>query len=91
MCGRSLLAGASIVLADVAGLADGGYIACDPRDVSEVVVPLIGEDGVVWGVLDADSFARGAFDEDDARAIETLARGLGLIAGGVPPLPLMRL
>lgn len=90
MCGRCLLAATSMIVPDVATLG-GGYIACDPRDVSELVVPLIGEDGAAWGVIDADSFARAAFDEEDARQVEAIARRLGLIDAGAPPLRIVRL
>ncbi len=80
MCGRSFLRRESIIVDDVATLGDD-YVACDPRDVSELVVPMVGADGACWGVFDADSFARAAFDEEDARGVEALARGLGLTAG----------
>ena len=53
-CGRSWTAKKSLVVTDVSHLGSG-YIACDPKDRSEVVVPLIETTGHCWGVLDADA------------------------------------
>jgi L-methionine (R)-S-oxide reductase len=49
-----------------------GHIACDSASRSELVVPLVHE-GRVVGVLDLDSPSLRRFDDDDARALETLA------------------
>lgn len=77
MCGRGWREGRSLVVRDVAGLG-GGYIACDPRDRSELVVPLLQQDGSCLGVLDADSYDVGAFTVDDARGCEELLSAYGL-------------
>lgn len=69
VCGRGFLERRSIVVHDVRSLG-ANYIACDPRDLSEVVVPLFDEAGDCWGVLDADSFEVGAFDAGDAEGLE---------------------
>lgn len=66
-CGRALLARQPLVVSDVAHLG-ASYIACDPRDRSEVVVPLLDATGACWGVLDVDSFDLGAFSVADAIA-----------------------
>lgn len=66
-CGRALLSRNPLVVTDVENLG-AGYIACDPRDRSEVVVPLIDAAGECWGVLDVDSFEVGAFSVRDAIA-----------------------
>jgi putative methionine-R-sulfoxide reductase with GAF domain len=76
MCGRSFLAREAFVVRDAREL-DGGYIACDPRDLSEVVIPLF-DDATCWGVLDADSFDVGAFDASDAVALTELMVIAGL-------------
>ena len=44
-----------------------GHIACSSLSRSEIVVPLIRENGEVWGVLDIDSENLNTFDETDAR------------------------
>ena len=44
-----------------------GHIACSSLSRSEIVVPLIRENGEVWGVLDIDSESLNTFDETDAR------------------------
>ncbi len=57
-----------------------GHIACDAVSASELVVPIVGTDGVLIAVLDLDSPTVGRFDvEDEAgclRLAEILARAL---------------
>ena len=77
-CGRSLLSRKSLVVTDVANLG-AGYIACDPRDRSEVVVPLLDREGVCWGVLDVDSWEVNAFDPGDAAGLCRVLRAAGVI------------
>jgi len=62
-CGKALLTRTPLIVADVRELG-AGYIACDPLDQSELVLPCIDSDGSVWGVLDADSYQIGHFDLD---------------------------
>lgn len=82
-CGQSFFGNETLVIHDVAALGEG-YVACDPRDLAELVIPLTREDGERWGVFDADSFARGTFGEDDARVVHAflLAAGLTTAAFG---------
>ncbi len=77
MCGRSFREAVPIVVRDVASLEDG-YIACDPRDRSEVVVPCFDEKGEVYAVLDADGYAPNDFSGDDADALHDLLVRSGL-------------
>lgn len=77
VCGRGWSERRSIVVRDVKVLG-AGYVACDPRDVSEVVVPLFDARGTCTGVLDADSFDVGAFTAHDARELERLLVQAGL-------------
>lgn len=70
-CGRAYLSKRALVVGDVTRLG-AGYIACDSRDRSEVVVPCLEADGACWGVLDVDSHEVGAFDEVDARRLGDL-------------------
>ena len=44
-----------------------GHIACSSLSRSEIVDPLIRENGEVWGVLDIDSESLNTFDGTDAR------------------------
>ncbi|MCU0688775.1 MAG: ribulose-phosphate 3-epimerase [Phycisphaerales bacterium] len=82
-CGRSYVSGRGLVIEDVAHLG-AGYIACDPRDRSELVLPLLDERGVCTGVLDIDSYDVCAFSIADAIAMhETLARA-GLTRAELP-------
>jgi putative methionine-R-sulfoxide reductase with GAF domain len=79
-CGRSCLERTSLVVTNVARLGEG-YIACDPRDLSEVVVPCLDADGGCWGVLDADSFDEASFSERDARELAAILDASGLTDG----------
>lgn len=79
MCGRSWREKRAIVVADVAVLG-ANYIACDPNDKSELVVPLFNDDGTCWGVLDADSYHVGAFNEHDVAGMTQLLERVGLSA-----------
>ncbi|HYE03747.1 MAG TPA: GAF domain-containing protein [Phycisphaerales bacterium] len=83
-CGRCFRNRRPLVVTDVARLG-AGYIACDPRDRSEVVVPVMapGARGGCTGVLDVDSHRAGAFSVDDARALLRLLEkaGLGQVMG----------
>ncbi|MFM9996265.1 MAG: GAF domain-containing protein [Phycisphaerales bacterium] len=88
-CGRCWKERRPLVIPDVATLG-AGYVACDPRDRSEVVVPLFAGDGSCWGVLDGDSYDVGAFDESDADGLTEAVELLRLTSTprGIP-MPLV--
>ncbi|HRP62447.1 MAG TPA: GAF domain-containing protein [Phycisphaerales bacterium] len=70
-CGQALSSRQVRVIHDVAELGEN-YIACDPRDRSELVLPLFDERGKCWGVLDVDSWEVGSFDESDAAQLNAV-------------------
>lgn len=76
-CGQAFLNRRIMVVKDVAELGEG-YIACDPRDRSEIVIPLFEADGSVWGVLDVDSHELSAFSEEDSAGFTQLLLKAGL-------------
>ena len=76
-CGQSCLTRTTLVVTDVKHLGED-YVACDPRDQSELVIPLFDESGACWGVYDADSFDVGSFDERDAERVRELLVIAGL-------------
>lgn len=80
-CGRCYLARRPLLVDDVPALGTG-YIACDPLDKAEVVIPLFEKNGTCWGVLDADSYQPRAFDENDAAGLTALVERLGLSSPG---------
>lgn len=51
-----------------------GHIACDSASNSEVVVPLVGQNGELIGVFDLDSPNLDRFDADDQFGLEALVR-----------------
>ncbi len=76
-CGQAFLTNAALVVHDVRELG-GNYIACDPRDQSEVVLPIHEATGRAIGVLDLDSHQVGAFDEHDVAGLTRVLRSAGL-------------
>jgi putative methionine-R-sulfoxide reductase with GAF domain len=77
-CGRAFLTETPLLVQDVRELG-AGYIACDPRDQSEVVIPCRSADGVCWGVLDLDSHDLAAFDESDVAGLSQVLAAAGLL------------
>lgn len=78
-CGRALTSAMPLVVHDVADLG-ANYIACDPRDRSEIVIPCLEETGRAWGVLDLDSHRVGTFHEGDAGLLRAALVRAGLSA-----------
>jgi len=81
-CGKAFRAGQPLIVRDVAELGEN-YIACDPRDRSEVVVPLLDARGRCQGVLDLDSYAIAAFDESDVIGLTRVLASAGLTHAAV--------
>jgi putative methionine-R-sulfoxide reductase with GAF domain len=78
VCGQALRFQRVRIVDDVSALGED-YVACDPRDRSEIALPLMDEHGeCCWGVLDLDSWEQGAFDEDDERGLRTVLEAAGL-------------
>jgi L-methionine (R)-S-oxide reductase len=69
VCGTAARERRSIVVPDVEAFP--GHIACDTASRSELVVPLIGADGLL-GVLDLDSPDLARFDHEDLTGCEAL-------------------
>lgn len=70
VCGTAAETRKTQVVKDVNAFA--GHIVCDVASQSEIVVPLIREDGVLLGVWDCDSFVINRFDDDDRHGMEAL-------------------
>ena len=79
-CGRALLSREPLIVRDVGELGEN-YIACDPRDQSEIVIPIFHDDGTCFAVLDLDSFEIGAFDETDLAGLRDVLAAAGFDAG----------
>jgi putative methionine-R-sulfoxide reductase with GAF domain len=82
-CGQAFTSRKPLVVRDVAELGED-YIACDPRDRSEVVLPLFDESGACWGVLDLDSHQVGAFDDADVEGLQEVLCRAGLTQAALP-------
>jgi putative methionine-R-sulfoxide reductase with GAF domain len=76
-CGQAFTQRRPLVVADVRELGVN-YVACDPRDQSEVVVPVCAPDGTCWGVLDLDSHELGSFGETDVTGLLLVLHAAGL-------------
>lgn len=68
VCGTAAANKESLVIPNVHKFK--GYIACDERSNSEIVVPLIDEHDIVIAVLDVDSTQLSAFDDVDKDFLE---------------------
>lgn len=84
MCGRGWRDRTSFTVRDVAVLG-ANYVACDPRDKSELVVPMLDARGQCTGVLDVDSYQVGAFARRDAEAMWELMVRAGLCDANSKP------
>jgi len=69
VCGSSWADASTLIVADVEKFP--GHIACSSLSRSEIVVPII-RNGVVLGVLDADSGDLDAYDAIDQQYLETI-------------------
>ena len=59
-----------------------GHIACDSASRTELVVPIVGGDGALAGVLDLDSPSPARFDhEDEAGCVKLIQRLSGRLGG----------
>ncbi len=76
--GAAYKSGATQIVRDVADLGEN-YVECDPRDKSEIVVPLVTDGGAVWAMLDVDSHEVGAFDESDDEGLRAVLAASGFI------------
>ena len=77
-CGRAFRDDTALIVRDVKELGEN-YIACDPKDRSEVVLPIHDAGGAPIGVLDLDSFDVGSFDETDVAGLQRVLAAAGLM------------
>ncbi|MGI9015056.1 MAG: GAF domain-containing protein, partial [Phycisphaerales bacterium] len=75
-CGQAFLSGEVLIVQDVRDL-DENYVACDPHDQSELIIPVRNAAGKIDAVLDLDSFEISAFDADDAAWLQMLLAFVG--------------
>ncbi len=76
-CGRAFRDNTALIVRDVKELGEN-YIACDPKDRSEVALPIHDAGGAPIGVLDLDSFDVGSFDETDIAGLQRVLAAAGL-------------
>ena len=76
VCGHAYTTRATLIVPDVDQFP--GHIACASASRSEIVVPIIGRDGTIFGVLDVDSDKLSDFSQTDAdglkRVVNTIER-----------------
>lgn len=77
VCGQALTQRATRIVDDVRTLGPD-YIACDPNDRSEIVIPLFDQHGRCWGVLDLDSREVGSFQGHDEEGLQSVLLAAGL-------------
>jgi putative methionine-R-sulfoxide reductase with GAF domain len=79
VCGQAFTRREPRIVRDVRELG-AAYIPCDPRDRSEIVVPLVEQDGTCRGVLDLDSHDLDSFTPGDEAGLQLVLRAAGLTA-----------
>jgi putative methionine-R-sulfoxide reductase with GAF domain len=90
VCGRAWYEGRPTIVRDVAVLGSA-YIACDPKDRSELVIPLFETDRISYGVLDLDSYDLESFHMADVIGLLTLLEHAGLSCCLPSPPPILTL
>ncbi len=89
VCGAGYRTGLVQIVRDTAELGPN-YVACDPRDKSEIVIPLFEPTEAerrCWGVLDLDSWDIGTFDDSDAAGLIRVLEAAGFDATAPTNLP----
>ena len=82
-CGTALKTRSTLLVNNIKNLGEN-YVACDPRDTAELVIPLFNKQHHPYAVFDADSFDENAFNTHDADNIESLLTRLGLSHPATP-------
>jgi L-methionine (R)-S-oxide reductase len=70
VCGEAAASRQTIIVPDVHAFP--GHIACDGRSLSEMVAPVLDQQGALIAVFDIDSEKLGTFDEEDRAGVEKL-------------------
>ncbi|MDQ7797633.1 MAG: hypothetical protein RDU76_01645 [Candidatus Edwardsbacteria bacterium] len=77
VCGRAWKERKAQVVADVHALG-GDHIVCDPNNLSEVVMPVLENNGECLYVLDLDSGELDSFGQEDVKGLELVLKSAGL-------------
>ena len=77
VCGSAWKQRQTIVVPDVEQFP--GHIACSSLSRSEIVVPLLYDDGEVQAVLDIDSKELNTFDDTDRRYLEAICKTIAVL------------
>lgn len=77
VCGKSWREKKVQIVPDVHALGSS-HIVCDPRNLSELVIPLFEQEDICWGVFDLDSFEKDSFTARDAELLTQLFMDWGL-------------
>ena len=85
VCGSAWKRCQTIVVPDVELFP--GHIACSSLSRSEIVVPLLSDDGIVRAVLDIDSKELNTFDDTDRRYLEAICKTIAVQLYGSSSLP----
>ena len=85
VCGSAWKQCQTIVVPDIEQFP--GHIACSSLSRSEIVVPLLSDDGIVRAVLDIDSKELNTFDDTDRRYLEAICKTIAVQLYGSSSLP----
>lgn len=73
VCGKVFRTGLPMIVPDIKALGEA-HVECDPKNLSEIALPVFDHEGKVWAVFDADSESAAAFDDMDARWLERILK-----------------
>ncbi|MEK7857690.1 MAG: GAF domain-containing protein [Elusimicrobiota bacterium] len=73
VCGKVAKTGQAVIVPDIKALGEA-HVECDPKNQSEIAVPVFDRDGKVIAVFDVDSEQPAAFDEMDQRWLERILK-----------------
>ena len=68
VCWQAVNGGKTVIISDIRQFPN--HIACDPRSLSEIVVPVRDKKGTIAAVLDVDSDKLAQFDENDGAGLQ---------------------
>jgi len=73
VCGRVATSGQAMLVPEVRALGEA-HMARDPRNLSEIALPVFDRTGEVWAVFDVDSARPASFDKMDQRWLEKILK-----------------
>ena len=72
VCGSAAQKKKTVIVSDVS--KESNYLSCGPDVKSEIVIPILDNEGNVMGELDIDSHTQDAFTDEDKKFLEEVSK-----------------